>query len=560
MSRLKRILRFLLKFIAWTGVVLLVLFLFFLWRIQVPLPQINSKVQPVDFKRIQTGTDSYQIGKNWLRKNKEGIWVMYIEGNDYERGVIYGVLSKELMEEQEDYFIAQINEIIPHKIYLQFIKMFVAWFNKDIYKYVPAENLREIYGVSLSFSDKYDNIGPKYYRILNYHAAHDIGHALTDYQLVGCTSFAVNKSLSADSTLLIGRNFDFYMGDDFAKNKLLLFVKPDSGYAFASYSWAGFTGVVSGMNEKGLTVTINAAKSDIPFAAKDPISLLAREILQYAKNIDEATAIARKRETFVSETLLIGSAQDNKAALIEKSPSKLDIFYSPENLLICSNHYQSNVFKNDDENISNITNSDSKFRYDRMKQLLEEHIPLNADKAADVLRNKEGLDGKSIGYGNPKAIDQLLAHHSVIFKPEKLDMWVSTMPYQDGEYVHFNLREFLSGVYHDHDSLDIPADAFTQSDDLKKFEAFKITKQKIFRHNTFGQNLNLSEEEIKEYISNNPNSYVTYMSLGEYYKSKKQYETAISYFEKSLQHEVASKAEELKIKKLIEECQKKLKN
>lgn len=559
MPSFKGSLRFIFKFLLWTAGILIILFLLFLWRIQIPNPSISSKLKPDDLHRIQIGVDSYRVGNNWLRKNPQGIWEMYIEGNDYERGVVYGVLAKELIEKQEEYFVDQINEIIPRKIYLQFIKMFVAWFNRDIYKYIPAENLREIYGISLSFSDKYDYIGPKYYRILNYHAAHDIGHALTDFQLVGCTSFAANDSLTDDHKLLIGRNFDFYMGDDFARNKLLLFVKPDSGFAFVSYSWAGLTGVVSGMNEKGLTVTINAAKSDIPTTAKDPISLLAREILQHASNIKQAIAIAEKRETFVSESLLIGSAQDSTAALIEKTPTRMDVYHSPGELLVCSNHYQGAELKNDPHNISNIELSDSKFRFDRITELLKENYPLSITSAVSVLRNKFGIHNENIGYGNPKAINQLIAHHSILFKPQSCDFWVSTMPYQEGVYVHYNLSDVLQGKIPDSDSLNIPESDFVKSNDLKKFEAFKIIKQRIYKHNTFGVNLHLTEAEIKQYIENNPMSYVTFMSLGDYFYHEKNYEMATLYYKEALKREVASKAEEEKIQKMIESCTEKLK-
>ena len=539
-----------------------ILFGLFIWRIKLPTPKVESTKTVESYKRVQLGPDYYKVDNCWLKKNKYGVWEMYLEGSPYERGLIYGILAKELMEKQEVHFVNQIKEMIPNAFFLQILKGFVGWFNRDIYKYVPEENLQEIYGVSQSFSDKFNYIGPKYYRILNYHAAHDIGHALTDLNMVGCTSFAVSNALSKDSSLLIARNFDFYMGDAFAEDKLIVFIKPDKGYKFASYAWAGLTGVVSGMNEKGITVTLNASKSDIPYTAKEPISLLARQILQYASTIDEANAIAKKSETFVSESLLIGSAKDNRAAIIEKSPQKMDVYSSGSDYLVCANHYQGEAFSKDSVNINNIRDTDSKYRFDRMNELMGKSYPMGVKEAASILRNKNGLGDKFIGYGNSKSLNQLIAHHGILFKPAGEKMWISTPPYQLGAFICYDLNDVFqhSQTFHSIDSLAIQPDQFVNSVDFKKYEAYKVTKQHINKYVMLGIPYELSAKAEKDFITNNPESYVTYLSLGNYFEKNKNYKKAINYYSQSLKHEVSSENEKKVILAKIKESKKKINN
>ncbi|HVY74730.1 MAG TPA: C45 family peptidase, partial [Puia sp.] len=291
--------------IAW---ILGIIFLLFL--VLIVYVVIVSKVSPPEVKdqsalnwqRREPSPGFYTLKNSWLRKSNSGLYEMYVEGPPYERGVINGKLSKELLQKQEEYFNDQIEKMIPSRFYLHFLKYFIGWFNRHLDHYVLPEFKKEIYGISASADERYDYIGSNYQRILNYHAAHDIGHALQNLALVGCTSFGTWGSRSADSNMIIGRNFDFYVGDHFAENKIVAFVKPSEGHKFMSVTWGGFIGVVSGMNDKGLTVTINAAKSEIPTGSATPVSLVAREILQYAENIQQAEAIAKKRKMFVSES------------------------------------------------------------------------------------------------------------------------------------------------------------------------------------------------------------------------------------------------------------------
>jgi len=543
--RLKRILFYVVSIFL---VVLLSLMVWFKYATKLEEPKIADK-SALNLQRIQVSNEFYKCGDSWLKKSESGLWEMYVTGAPFERGVKMGILSKELIQIQETAFVNEIRNLVPSSFLLYFLKYFLQFYNRSIDRYIPREYLEEIYGVSSFASDSFSFIGMKYERILNYHAAHDIGHALQNMKMVGCTSFSAWGDKTENGDIIVGRNFDFFVGDEFAKNKIICFMKPQKGYKFAFVTWGGMIGVVSGMNEKGLTVTINAAKSQIPGAAKTPISILVREILQYAHNIREAIEIANKHQTFVSESILIGSSEDKKTAIVEIAPENggatvhdigAGVFEGNDSYIICSNHFQSDLLKDTKLNRETLTESSTKYRYDRVNELLKTSFPLNYRKTAEILRNKEGLGGKNIGLGNEKAINQLIAHHSVIFEPERKLFWVSTQPFQLGKYVCYDLNKIF-GQYANlsvkqeiyEPSYTIEADTFLLSERWTKFLKFKEIKKNL-KQNYY----QLSDATEKEFIASNPEFFDTYSALGDYYGTKKNCDNAIKYYQIALTKEI----------------------
>ncbi len=524
-------------------------------------PDINHYKISND-KKIVINDSLIFKGNNSLRKNHFGQWELIVEGNPYELGNNIGVLTEELLKKQEEVFFANVEEIVPSKFKQYLLRQFLAWYNRKIYLHIKEEYKVEIYGLSKYSSDKYDYIGDKYLRQIYLHSAHDIGHAMQDLVLVGCTSFAVWGNNSEDGNLLIARNFDFYAGDDFAEEKLISFVQPQDGYKFMSVSWAGMIGIMSGMNEKGLTVTINAGKSDMPLIAKTPISLVTREIIQYASNIEEAIEIARKKEVFVSESIMVGSAADNKAIIIEISPEDFDVYeVNNSSKLICSNHFQSESYKLNENNLKHIQESHSKYRFDRMEELLVKADKITPEKAVNILRNTDGLSDKKIGYGNEKALNQLLAHHGIVFQPDKKMVWVSSQPYQLGEFVAFQLDSVFSKSNQKSSTLSlqnylIAKDTFINTIEFKNYEKYRIEKQNL--ELKIENDIIYNTGDINSFISLNPESWEVYYIVARYYYQNKYYKAALMKFEKALTKEVTTVPDRRKIEDYIKKIKRKL--
>ena len=521
-------------------------------------PNVNN--YSFEIPKVIQKNDTLRIYKNnYLLKNKQNLWELYSQGNPYQLGLTSGALLEKLYKKQDSIFYQKINSFVPSLRKQKILFHFLKWFNRDIEKNIISEYQAELYGISHYSDTVFNRYIPEYQRSMYLHAAHDIGHALQDLMLVGCSSLVVWGDKTPDGKLLIGRNLDFYVGDDFAQNKLISFVKPSSGIPFMSVSWAGMIGVVSGMNYEGLMVTINASKSDIPFKAKTPISLLCREILQYASTLEEAVEIAKKRSVFVSENILVASAKDKKAIIIEISPRKIDVFESPNyDNLICTNHFQSDGYLSDKKNIKQIKETHSFYRYQKIQELLQKSNKISPEYMAEILRNTEGLNKKSLGYGNEKAINQLLAHHGIIFKPEEKLVWVSSSPYQLGEFVCYDLEKIFNSDFQGVISAqtqerNIPKSKFLLTKEYENYEKYRILEHKI--ETDLKMNKIIDSQSVMQLENLNPDYWKAYFIIGKVLLQNKDKRARI-YFEKSLSLEIPYSDERQEVEKDFKKSKK----
>lgn len=514
---------------------LIIIPLIFIKATVYPAPELPG-IQVENPQRETLNSTTFRYKNNWLRKNGSGNWESYIEGTAYERGIALGLLHRELIQSQETAFVGEIEKLLPSGILRTVMQLGLGWFNRNLDEDIPEEYLQEIYGVSQSFSDEYSYVGPKFNRILNYHAAHDIGHMVQNMNLVACTAVSQWDFESGEPKMVLGRNFDFYFGDEFAKDKIVLFVNPSEGYDFVSVTWGGFSGVVSGMNEKGLTVTLNALPSEIPTKSSTPVSIIARDVIQYASTIEEAYTIISNYEVFVSESFTIASALDKTTAVIEKTPGKTAIYYPENKQLIVANHFQSDEFKNSQINLDHIRDSESMPRFERMTELTEDDTLISVGNTLRYLRDQQGVNGRDLGTGNPMAINQLLAHHAVIFEPVKGIAYISAAPFQENVFNAYDVGSIKTMAALDPihspeiDSLRLAQDPFYTSRGFSDFKEYKLLKAD-FKSDP-GKTV-LEKGFSDRWIATNPNYYEPYLLLGDFYFDKRDFASAKTYYEQA---------------------------
>jgi hypothetical protein len=256
---------------------------------------------------------------------------------------------------------------------------------------------------------------------------------------VGCFATAINIQ-----GWVIGRNFDFDIDGLFDKEKILKWSYPDKGNAYLSIIWSGMVGAVSGVNDKGIFASTNAAGTEDFSRLGTPTTIVLKNILTNANNLDQAIQILQDSQVFISEIFLIVDAKNQQVAVVEKSPQKISIKKLNQDTII-ANHFTDPLWIADKINNKRKLELTSDFRYKRGLELLNQDSGNSpVQKTIAILRDRSLYNNRSVHLGHGGSIDSLIASQSLVYDSKKMILYINLGPGTIGKYLGYDLKQSFS--------------------------------------------------------------------------------------------------------------------
>jgi hypothetical protein len=164
----------------------------------------------------------------------------------------------------------------------------------------------------------------------------------------GCSALIVEPTHSAAGEMLFGRNFDFPTFGQLDRLGIVMVVRPQGHNAFVSVGFPGLTGVVSGMNEKGLaiaTLDVYSSNDDSPMfdPLGVPLALTYRQVLEECGTVEEAEKLLK--QTHHTTWMNLAACDAHRAVVFEITPRQV-VARSPEKgALVCANSFRSEALR-----------------------------------------------------------------------------------------------------------------------------------------------------------------------------------------------------------------------
>ena len=210
-------------------------------------------------------------GEAARRAQHDGPPVVHLSGTPYQLGRQHG----EALREDVRASVTQILGYFRRYLKIPLIDAWaINWWLDSAWRqsmpFIPPDYLEELRGLA-------DGSGVPLRELVRLHAIPD--------RTYSCSNFAAWGKATAGGRLIHVRNLDWNIEAGIQRYAVVFVVRPSGKRAFINVGWAGFIGVLTGVNEARLSIgQIGAETVDATFRG-EPMAFVMRQVLEEADDV-----------------------------------------------------------------------------------------------------------------------------------------------------------------------------------------------------------------------------------------------------------------------------------
>ncbi len=243
---------------------------------------------------------------------QDGLRVVHLSGTPYELGRQHG----EALHEEVRASVQRVLGYFRGYVKVPLISAWLAnwWLDvpwKAAQPFLSSDRLEELRGLAEGSGVRLQDL----YRL----------HAIPD-RTYSCSNFAAWGRATAGGRLIHMRNLDWSIAAGIQDYAVVFVVRPKGKHAFVNVAWAGFIGVLTGVNDATISVgQVGAETVDADFHG-EPMVFLMRRVLEDAGTLDAAAAIVTEAPRTIGANYVFADANTRRAVVLETTHRHARIF------------------------------------------------------------------------------------------------------------------------------------------------------------------------------------------------------------------------------------------
>ncbi len=379
--------------------------------------------------------ESVDLQKAYLEE-VDGTKVLHLKGTPYEMGYQRGVLLKDLIQRSLSRF-DELLELAKQEVglpkFASKLILDVAW--RLCSPHIPKRYARELEGVADGAEVSLQDLR----RV----------HVVSVITERGCSSFAVWGKATADGKLYHGRNFDWIMEAGIQDTAVTVCYEPEGLNSFISVGYACAIGVLSGMNNRKVSIAQIGATNKDRRIDGIPLEFLLRRILEEASTLDQATEIIKKARHTVGYNYVIADGDENRALAYETCANHVAIFTDndPRETVEYAIPIENAVMRADEAMDPTIRSLQTCANAPNLPYGSNSYDHRYKGMATRIKENYGKID-QQIALEILKAVAMVNVNlHSVLYCPTDLELWVAHAKGKEDaakqRYVHYKMQELF---------------------------------------------------------------------------------------------------------------------